>query len=327
MELTLAPLKGYTDEVFRNAYALHFDGFDSALAPFLPTVRGRCIRPVLLRGLRPENNRLLPVVPQVMSNSPDDFVRMAHALAELGHGNINWNLGCPFPMVAKKGKGSGMLPHPDRIDRFLDRVVPRIPVRLSVKIRLGRKGPNEIFQVLPVLNRFPLSEVIIHPRTASQMYSGRPDLERFSACLSLSRHPIVYNGDINCVADFRRCSERYDTVKKWMIGRGALVNPFLPEEIRGSRSPAGGRVARFRAFYQDLFEGYRKRLSGPGHLLDRMKGFWTYLALGFEGGRRLAKQIHRSKHIGQYETIVSEFFKEDPTWAELPEGASIHEML
>jgi len=326
-ELILAPLKGYTDEVFRNVFARHFDGFDGAMAPFIPTVKDARIRPALLRGVTPDRNQRLPIVPQVMSNSPDDFIRMACALTDLDHGEINWNLGCPFPMVAKKSKGSGLLPQPERIDRFLDEVVPRLPCRLSVKLRLGRKQPDEIFRVIDTLNDYPLSEIIIHPRTGIQMYAGRPDLDRFERCLMVSRHPVTYNGDINCLGDFTYLSERFKGVGRWMIGRGALINPYLPGTIKGIDIAEQDKVLRFRAFYDDLYRGYQKRLSGPGHLINRMKGFWTYFALTFEGGHRTAKKIHRSKRIGRYEEIVSEFFSKNPKWVEPGERVSVDELL
>jgi len=326
-KLILAPLKGYTDDVFRNAFARHFDGFDGAMAPFIPTVKDTRIKPSLLRGVQPDRNRRLPVVPQLMSNSPDDFIRMAGALIDLGHSEINWNLGCPFPMVAKKSKGSGLLPQPDRVDTFLDQVVPRLPCRLSVKLRLGRKNPDEIFQVIQILNRYPLSGIIVHPRTGIQMYSGRPDLDRFQNCLNISRHPVTYNGDINCLRDFTSLSERFNTVTRWMIGRGALINPYLPGAIKGNNVPADAKVQVFTGFYHDLYTGYRDRLSGPGHLLNRMKGFWTYFALRFEEGRKAAKQIHRSKRIGRYEAMVSEFFSRSPKWVEPGEGVSVDGLL
>jgi len=326
-KLILAPLKGYTDEVFRNAFSRHFNGFDGALAPFIPTVTDKRIRPALLQGVLPERNRRLPVVPQIMSNSPDDFIRMAHALTDTGHSEINWNLGCPFPMVAKKNKGSGLLPQPDRIDAFLDQVLPRLPCRLSVKLRLGRKKPDEIDNVLETLNAYPLSEIILHPRTGIQMYSGRPDLDRFERCLDLSRHPVTYNGDINCLGDFQNLSERFHCVKRWMIGRGALINPYLPGDIKGADIPPDDKVSRFTGFYDDLYRGYQDRLSGPGHLLNRMKGFWTYFALIFEGGKKVAKRIHRSKRIDRYEAIVSKFFSSEPRWVEPEQGMSVDEVL
>ncbi|MEE4111828.1 MAG: tRNA-dihydrouridine synthase family protein [Desulfobacteraceae bacterium] len=195
--LILAPLRGFTDAVFRNTFVRHFNGVDEAVAPFITSIKGRCIKPSHLRDLMPEDNRAMPVVPQILSNNPDELVCLANALFDLGYREINWNLGCPFPMVAKKMRGSGLLPHPDVIDRMLDKTLHGISGKLSIKTRLGRLSSDEMDRLIPVFNRYPLSRVIVHPRTGVQMYAGRVDLKAFEICLARIVHPVVYNGDIN----------------------------------------------------------------------------------------------------------------------------------
>jgi tRNA-dihydrouridine synthase len=324
-QLVLAPLKGFTDAVFRSAFARHFDGFDAAVAPFVSTVRGGRVKASLLGGLLPEKNQNLPVIPQVLGNSAADFIPLARTLVDMGYGEINWNLGCPFPMVAKKGRGSGLLPQPDRIAAFLDRVVPAVGCCLSVKLRLGRRDPDEIFAVLEVLNRYPLSEIIIHPRTGTQMYAGAPDLDRFEKCADASAHPAVYNGDINTRDDFSRLAARFPRTRKWMIGRGALVDPFLPGTILQGKDDVSGRIKKFRRFHDDLVEGYRSRLSGEAHLLDRLKGFWKYFGLSFDNGRGVAKAVHRSKRMAVYTERVARFLESEAVWADPRPGLSIDE--
>ena len=295
------------------------------MAPFIPTVSGPRVRPGLLSDLAPEKNRHLPVTPQIIGKTAEDFILVARALADLGYGEVNWNLGCPFPMVMKKGRGCGLMPHPDRIDAFLETVVTALPMRLSVKIRLGRIDPDEIFDLLPVLNRYPLSEVIVHPRTARQMYGGRPDWTRFAAAAAESVHPVVYNGDLNTAGDFQALAAQFPQIGRWMIGRGVLVDPQLAEAVGGGHQQAGRRIERFRAFHDDLVEGYRRRLSGPGHLLDRMKGYWKYFGIGFEGGRMVAKKIHRCREIKRYAELVDRFFDGEPRWIGLSAQARIDE--
>lgn len=326
-ELVLAPLKGFTDAVFRSAFARHFDGFDAAVAPFVSTVRGGRVKASLLAGLLPEKNRRLPVIPQVLGNSAADFIPLANTLVDMGHREINWNLGCPFPMVAKKSRGSGLLPHPDRIAAFLDRVAPAAGCRLSVKLRLGRRDPDEVFPVLEVLNRYPLSGIIVHPRTGKQMYAGTPDLDRFEKCVDASVHPTVYNGDINTAEDYRYLAERFPRVGKWMIGRGAIVDPFLPGTIREGIDDVSDKTERFRRFHDDLVEGYRSRLSGEAHLLDHMKGFWKYFGLSFKNGKGIAKTIHRSKQMAVYTEKVTRFFDTGPVWAAPRPGVSIDDRM
>lgn len=313
MQLILAPLRGFTDAVFRNAFVRRFGGFDRALAPFVPTVGAPVVRDRLLRDLRPEDNRALPVEPQLLSNRPEDFLRMAARLRDLGYETVNWNLGCPFRMVAKKGRGSGLLPDPDRVDAFLDRVVPALSGRLSVKTRLGRYSAAEIDALLPVFNRYPLTELTVHPRTGAQMYDGRPDLDGFARCLAGSAHPVIYNGDIRSPRVLETLRARFPGVAGWMVGRGAVADPFLPMRLRGEPTPADA-AERFREFHDRLEAAYGERLEGPGHLLGRMKSFWSYFGPSFVGGHALMKRVHRSPRMEAYRDQVNRFFDGDPVW-------------
>jgi tRNA-dihydrouridine synthase len=314
--LILAPLKGFTDEVFRNTFAEHFDGFDGALAPFVTTVAADRLTPKHVQDLLPHLNLRLPVEPQILGNSADDFVFLARRLYEMGYPVVNWNLGCPFRPVTKKRRGSGLLPFPDQVDEFLGKILRALPGRLSIKMRLGRNRPDEIFKLLPVLDRYPLEEITIHPRTARQMYGGVPDLDAFQACIDQSRHRLAYNGDIADLHGFRTLEERFPRVASWMIGRGALSNPFLPAIIKNRQDRVSDKAQKFKAFYQDLFARYQERLCGPGHLLDRMKGFWKYFAGAFKAGQTLEKQIHRTFNLTRYSETVERFFREEAEWRE-----------
>jgi tRNA-dihydrouridine synthase B len=310
--ICLAPLKGVTDAIFRTTYAEFFEGIDWAITPFLTTVQGARVKPHHLKQVLPENNRLMPVVPQIISKTAPNFVFLVQALSELGYTSVNWNLGCPYPMVAKKGRGSGMLPNPERVVAFLDHVLTATKVRLSIKMRLGRFDIDEIETLLPQLNGYPIETITIHPRTGVQMYAGRPDLDAFERCLPLTRHPVIYNGDIICRADYEKLRSRFPQIKSWMIGRGVIMDPFLPSSIKWPRKDRGNRILQFRAFHDRLFEQYQAALSGPAHLLDRMKGLWRYLSEGFENGRDIRKQIHKSTRIEHYLNVVQRYFDGQP---------------
>jgi len=314
--LVLAPLKGLTEVVFRNIFAAHFDGFDAAMAPFVTTVAADRLTEKHVQDLLPHQNTRMPIEPQILSNSADDFIFLARRLFEMGYPDVNWNLGCPFRPVTKKLRGAGLLPFPEQVDGFLDKTLRALPGRLSIKMRLGRNRPDEIFKLLPILNRYPLKEITIHPRTSRQMYGGVPDLDTFQVCLATSRHPIVYNGDITDLQSFRALAERFPSVGSWMIGRGALSNPFLPAMIRAGRNGIPAKVEKFKAFYADLFAGYQNALCGPGHLLDRMKGFWKYFAGAFKNGQELEKRIHHCFMLPRYLETVDRFFQEEAEWRE-----------
>jgi tRNA-dihydrouridine synthase B len=311
MQICLAPLRGLTGAVFRNSYAELFRGIDRAVAPFLTAIGGARIKPGQLKELLPENNTRMPVVPQILSKNADNFIFLSRVLHDLGYDTVNWNLGCPFPRVARKKRGSGLLPHPDLVDAFLEGVFSSSSVRISIKARLGRQGPDEIFALLPVFNRYPLEELILHPRTGVQMYTGRADLDTFEKCLPLCSCPLTYNGDIESKTDFDRLRMRFPTTTTWMIGRGVLRNPFLPAIIKGLNGDAVNWVERFRQFHDTLYERFAQVRHGPAHLVDSMKGYWNYFAASFAKGERVLKQVRKADTPKRYEQIVAHFFENE----------------
>ena len=308
--LIMAPLRGITDSVFRNAFQSHFDGVDEAVAPFVTSLKGRRIKPSHLRDLTPELNRSLPLVPQILSNDADEFITLANTLTDMGYQEINWNLGCPYPMVAKKKRGSGLLPHADLIDRLIDNILSEFHGKLSIKTRLGRFCADEMDRLIPVFNRYPLVRLIIHPRTGVQMYTGAVDLDAFGLCLAQIAHPVVYNGDIRDLSTFSRMTERFPEVSQWMLGRGLIADPFLPEKIQAGSSDVHRRKERFAAFHEDLLSGYIALFSGLGHVLDRMKGLWGYFASGFEDGGRMLKRIRKARDLDRYRLLVDQVFSQ-----------------
>jgi len=312
--ICLAPLKGVTDAIFRTTYAEFFSGIDWAVAPFLTTVKGPRIKPSHLKQVLPENNHGMPVVPQIISKTAANFAFLAQALFDLGYATVNWNLGCPYPMVAKKGRGAGMLPNPHAVTAFLDQVMPLMSGKISIKMRLGRHRADEIESLLPLLDSYPIESVTIHPRTGVQMYTGRPDLDAFERCLSLTRHHVIYNGDIVTKQCFDELRVRFPQIRTWMIGRGVMKNPFLPYAIKGLAIKAESRPDQFRGFHDALFARYRSALFGPSHLLGRMKGLWSYFSDGLNNGHDLRKQIHKTQTIDHYCEVVNRFFDGRPIW-------------
>jgi tRNA-dihydrouridine synthase len=310
MLLHLAPLHGVTNRVFRNAYFRHFSGLGGAIAPFILAVHTSKAKPNHFKDLLPGPaadgaGSGIPLVPQLLGNDATSFVETAQVLAGLGYTEINWNLGCPYPMVENKQRGSGLLPFPDRVGRMLDAVCAIPGIEISVKLRLGRSDPLEIIRLMPILNDHPLRKVILHPRVGTQMYRGETNLDGFEAAAGLCRHALVYNGDIVSRAAYEKLKARFPGIEEWMIGRGAISNPFLPEEIM-TGEVVGDRSARLLAWHDDLYRSYREVLSGPAHLLDKMKEIWGYLGSSFPGKSRQLERIARAKTLPSYEEAVSE---------------------
>lgn len=307
--LYLAPIRGLTDALFRDTFFHHFGGFDAAVAPFISPQKKSLYEDKMIRDVLPEGNTTLPVIPQLLHTDPEDFLVLARRLAGLGYSHINWNLGCPAPMVARKKRGSGLLPYPQMIVDLLEQVLAELPLELSIKTRLGYSDVAETRALLPKLNRFPLKEIIIHARLGQQLYRGTTDPDGFAACRQLSSHTLTYNGDINDLATFKTLASRFPEINRWMLGRGALGNPFLAEEIKGSgqQSPATRRT-RLYTFHEQLYAGYAERLQGPSHLLGRLKHLWLYLISSFPGNGKLLKKILKSNSPVQYREAVDELF-------------------
>ncbi|OVE81546.1 hypothetical protein BVY04_03000 [bacterium M21] len=209
--------------------------------------------------------------------------------------------------MTKKRCGSGLLPYPELIDEFLDTICSTIHLRLSVKVRLGLSSKDEISAVLPILNRYPLEHVTIHPRLASQMYDGTVNLDAFDACQGLCTHKLIYNGDLFTPADFTHVSERFPDVDHWMFGRGLFANPFLLEEIcSGQPTAAAEKATRLKAFHDGLMSGYAERLSGEAHLIKRMCSHWDYLQGLLPDGPKAYRRFRKAKSLPAYQQAVAD---------------------
>ena len=292
--LYMGPLKGITDSLFRQEFHRHFPGLDRAVTPFVNPQKTPSYPDKLIADLLPEINRGLELIPQTLNTDAQGFIALGNRLYDLGYRELNWNLGCPVKMVAGKKRGSGLLPHPEKIIDLLDKVLPKLKPALSIKMRLGYQSHQESLDLLPRLDPFPLTEIIIHARLGIQLYKGHVYLEHFAQCREKTSHQLVYNGDLVTFEDFTSLSSRFDGIDRWMIGRGLLINPFLPAEIKGIHLSEDERQEKLHLFHDELYQALKARLSGPGHLLGRMKQVWIYYIHAFPGKEKLLKKITRA---------------------------------
>ncbi len=236
--LSLAPMQGLTGLPFRKACFRTFGPvFDYAVSPFISLTHGNLtLADKKISDVLPQNSvGSMPVVPQILGSEIDEFVDLANRLYDVGYTEVNWNLGCPMARVARKMRGSGLLPHPDKVRHVLDALLAKAKVAVSVKMRLGYYSDNEIFNLVPVLNDFPLSSVTIHPRIGTELYSGSLHMACLKKVLPLLHHKFVFNGDINTVDDFSKMKAEFPDAVGFMIGRGAISDPLLPLRIAGKK--------------------------------------------------------------------------------------------
>ncbi len=302
-----SPLQGFTDFRYRNAFQSFFGGIDKYIAPYIRVSEKHEIKPASERDILPANNNSPDLIPQIITKDADEFLFVAKYVQKLGYTELNWNLGCPYPMVAKRGMGSGLLSMPDKINEILTRVFAETDIQVSVKMRLGYESPKEIFHVLPVLERFRLANITIHPRIGKQLYKGDVDLKTFEECLGLSSHKIFYNGDITSVQRFREMKERFPSINNWMIGRGLIADPFLPAMIKADNPVyPGNRYEVFNSFHNALFTSYEEALSGQKHLLMKMYSFWEFFIQSFPHSPKGLKKIKKARSLSAYREAVKE---------------------
>lgn len=229
MLIFAAPLQGFTDVRFRRWHFEHHGGVAEYYAPFARVEHGR-IREKERRDILPDRNRGVPTVPQVIASSRDELAVLSDAIQRMGWNRIDINMGCPFPMQVAAGRGSGILPHPDRVEQLLREVETRPEVQFSVKMRLGLHDRMECLDLLPILNDSRLMQVTLHPRLGTQQYKGEVDMEAFSLFYDECRKPLVYNGDIRTTEDIKKLSKTFPELSAVMVGRGLIDNPTLSSQ-------------------------------------------------------------------------------------------------
>lgn len=306
--IILAPLEGMTDSVFRNCYYDHFEGLDEALTPFLP-VPDKVVRVTrkVLRDVATPGSSEVPEIPQLLVSTPEAFLIAGRALEDASYEDVNWNLGCPSKGVVNKGKGAGMLPRTKDILNLLDHVLPLLSLKVSLKIRLGMHRVEESYDLVSRLNDYPLKELICHPRLGSDMYKGTPNLEGFATIAEITEIPLVYNGDILNCDDFAKLKDRFPSVSGWMIGRGLIQNPFLPELVKGKDIPPVVQKERFRIFLESLYISYKKTIPVESHRIGRIKSFLFFVIKGLEDKENLGKKlrtVHTEEDFFRFITLL-----------------------
>jgi len=309
MVISLSPLQGYTEYPFRNSLHKIIGGVDTYYTPFIRFENDGSIRKKHINDVLPDNNSGMKLVPQILVNNASHFLELANQIESLGYSEINWNLGCPYPMVAKRKLGSGLLAYPEIIEQILTEVLPKTTLDVSIKLRLGYLNNGEIDKVVDVLNKFPLKEVIIHPRIGKQLYKGQIDLEKFIIISSKINTKVCYNGDIDSASKFRWVKDQINDVNSFFIGRALISNPFLAAEIKGLTFTSAGKREKFSEFHKLLFEYYTEMLSGDSHLLSKFEHYWEYFSLLFQENRKAFKLIKKCKNKGQYYQASDEIIK------------------
>ncbi len=305
MRYYFAPLEGLTDRIYRKLHHRYFPGVDRYYTPFFSPTVHRSLTPRETKELPPVDTLDFEVVPQLLTKSSDDFLWMAQQCRDLGYTEVNLNLGCPSGTVTAKGKGSGMLTDTDALDVFLYDIFSSAPLDISVKTRLGFTSPEEFPALVNIFNRYPIKELIIHPRVRSAFYNGTVDMDAFRFGVHNSKAPVCYNGNLCSIEQIEAFSKDFPGVDAVMLGRGLIADP-------GMLTPGGTDVPTLAGFYDALLEEYLEAFGGSRNAMFRLKENWRYLICKFEGSEKLGKQLRKTTDLQEYKAITQQIFQTLP---------------
>ena len=308
MNYYLAPMEGVTGYIYRNARNTFFSNtVDKYFSPFIAANQSESFKTRELNDILPENNQGIVLVPQLITNNAEDFIHTSKKIKQLGYNEINLNLGCPSGTVVSKNKGSGFLAKREDLDLFFDSVFSQAVTKISVKTRIGKDSPAEFYELIKIFNKYPIEELIIHPRIQKDFYKNTPNMEVFKDALVLSKNPVCYNGDIFTVKDYKKFSVDFSIVETVMFGRGLIANPGLIGDIANNTKLDKSLL---KAFHDRLYEDYKGVLSGDKNILYKMKELWSYMILLFSDNAKYAKRINKSERLCEYDIAVESLFRE-----------------
>ena len=286
MDLYFAPMEGVATHTFRNVHHRFFPGMDRYYSPFLVANQTHIFRKREIQGILPQNNEGILLIPQILGKNAQECLVGMRTLVSYGYHEINFNLGCPMAQVANRGRGAGFLAKPDQLDTFFEELFDGMEkdevladVRLSVKTRIGYSDPKEADNLLGIYNRYPISELIVHPRLRTDLYNNSPDLEVFTLFYEECKHPLCYNGDIFSVQAYHEIVSRFPDLKAVMLGRGLVMDPSLANQIRGGAGTDGRLLEQYLL---TLREGYLTYMQSDQQVVPHMKELWNYMAWHYD---------------------------------------------
>ncbi len=314
--LALAPMQDVTTLSFMRVIA-RYGGPDAYWTEYFRVHGDSRLDKWILQSIT-ENPTGRPVVAQMIGNDVPALVRTAKELQKYPVAAIELNLGCPAPVVYRKCAGGGLLREPERIDAILGALRDAVTIPFTVKTRIGFESPAEFDALLPLFAKHPIDLLTIHARTVKQMYRPGVRYDLIALAARELKCPVLANGNVHGAAQAKQLLAETG-VRGLMIGRGAIRNPWLFDQIRAELrgepirlptgrdvlayvrelwdseiTPAGVAEAGVPKFPPDLTTAGNQLLTGntsarrrPGLLesaqVQRMKKFMNFIGEGVEG--------------------------------------------
>ncbi|MCH1429728.1 MAG: tRNA-dihydrouridine synthase family protein [Chlamydiales bacterium] len=252
--LFLAPMEGLGDIFFRQAMS-KIGGMDEMCTEFLRVPSNAHVRSLSKKFNPNELASSIPLACQIMGQDPDLLTQMGIHLYLRGAPRIDLNCGCPSNTVVGRGAGSSLLRTPDILYKIVRNMSSSIPIPVSVKIRSGFEDTSLFTEVLSAVQDAGASFITIHPRTKRQGYSGKANWQLIADAKKYLNIPVVGNGDLITVQDVLKLHQ-LSQCDGLMIGRGAIIRPWIFHEIKahfsGAERPCPVKVsANFLNYFLD----------------------------------------------------------------------------
>jgi nifR3 family TIM-barrel protein len=292
--ITLAPMAGVTDSVFRRlVLSLGGCGLVSSEMTNAASVSPQARKRHKLLDYLPEER---PIAMQLSGNDPDLVARAAQTVEELAPDIIDINCGCPSPKVTGGGHGSALLRDLPKMARLLQAVRSAVQLPITLKFRAGWDETSLNFlDTARLAEDVGVAAIALHPRTREQGYTGSADWSRIAAVKRAVGIPVIGSGDVKSAADalLRLRESGADGV---MIGRGAMANPWIFQQIAQLRrgepvfepTPAD-KYDLLRRYALMCQEDLPERLA-----LNKLKQLIGQFSVGLPGSAQLREAVHRS---------------------------------
>jgi tRNA-dihydrouridine synthase len=300
--LALAPMQEVTDLPFWQLMT-RYGGADLYFTEYFRVHGDSRLDKPILRSIV-ENPTGRPVIAQMIGNDIPALVRTARELQQYPIAAVDLNLGCPAPVVYRKCAGGGLLREPQRVDAILGALRDAVQIRFTVKTRLGFDDPAIFEEFLPIFSRHHLDLLTVHGRTVAGGYRSEVDYAAIARAVAAMPCPVLANGNI---ASATRAADvlAQTGARGLMLGRGAIRNPWLFQQIRAHRRgetpmlPLGREVL---AYIEALYEAVCSPGVAEASQVQKMKRYLNFIALGAEPTGRFLHDIRRV-------TTRSEFFR------------------
>lgn len=290
--LLLAPMEGVGDRSFRKAMA-KIGGFDEAVRDFLRVPKNAHVKSLAsVYDCKELEN--IPIAAQIMGSDLELMADMAKELEIRGAPRIDVNCGCPSNTVNGRGAGSSLLKDPEFLYQVVKSVVQSVDLPVTVKMRSGFLDISLFKENLLAAQEAGAKYIALHPRTKIEGYGPPARWELIAEAKSLLKIPVIGNGDIKTVHDALKMVE-VTGCDALMIGRGAIINPFIFHEIKAhfAKKNFSARLLDLHDYLETYFSSIqtdRCRLK-----VNKLKQLFGFIFKGNTALLEIRQEMLRSK--------------------------------